>query len=259
MKVIAGPCMAENPEMMLEVAEKLKEGIKGLDIDLYFKASFDKANRTTADSPRGPGIDKGLNYLEYVKRQTGLKLVTDVHETSQCQEVAEVVDVLQIPAMLCRQTDLVVAAADTGRIVNIKKGQFLSPYAMGAIADKALAADEVWLCERGTMFGYSDLVVDMRSLDIMEHLGYPVIFDATHSVQQPPHGSRMKSGAENKYVETLAMAAMATHCISGVFLEVHPEPSKALSDGPCMLTPDRAIRLIRELYHLKAYLNGELY
>lgn len=260
MKVIAGPCMAEDPVMIQEVASELKEAMEKLPgVEYYFKASYDKANRTSISSKRGPGLIQGLKWLQDVKDKVGVKVVTDIHDRWECMFAAAIVDVLQIPAMLCRQTDLVVAASKTPCEINIKKGQFLSPYAMRAIADKAgreIKDGSVWLCERGTSFGYSDLVVDMRNFEIMYDTGYPVIYDITHSMQQPPHGERMKSDALRRFAPTVARAAVATGYLDGIFLEVHPNPNKALSDGPCMLKPAEAIKLITELYYLREYVNG---
>jgi 2-dehydro-3-deoxyphosphooctonate aldolase (KDO 8-P synthase) len=246
--IIAGPCMAEDPHMMEDVAAEMKEGLAKLNVDYYFKASYDKANRTTKSSERGPGLVTGLQWLSRVKEKHEVKLLTDVHEAHQCGPVGEVVDVVQIPAMLCRQTDLIVAAADTGKIVNIKKGQFASPQAMIAAASKSLS--KTWVCERGSMFGYGDLVVDMRGLKIMSDGGCEVILDMTHCTQRPPSGSKLASGAAREFAPLLARAAAATGYISGIFMEVHPEPRRALSDGPAMLTPGQAILVIKNILEI---------
>ena len=233
--LMAGPCVIESRDLIFEVAGQLCEITKELGIGFVFKASFDKANRTSVSGHRGVGIDKGLWLLEDVKKTYKVPIVTDVHLPSHCKEVAEVADILQIPAFLCRQTDLIQAAAETGRVLNIKKGQFLAPWDMRAVLEKARSfeAKDVLLCERGTCFGYNTLVSDMRALPEMESLGAPVIFDATHSVQQPG-GQGHASGGQRAYVETLARAAMGVG-IAGIFMETHPDPDKAFSDGPNMV------------------------
>jgi len=229
---IAGPCALESREMAMETAEELAAVARKLDVPLVFKSSFDKANRTSLTSFRGPGLDRGLQWLADVRERTGLPLITDIHLPEQAAPVAEVVDVIQIPAFLCRQTDLLVAAAETGRIVNVKKGQFLAPWDMRRPVEKLRAAGggKIWLTERGAGFGYNNLVVDFRSLGIMAETGCPVVFDATHSVQIPG-GQGSASGGQREFVPTLARAAVAAGC-SGVFMEVHPDPDKALCDGP---------------------------
>ena len=246
MILIAGPCVIESKEQIFKIAEYLKPYNKKY--EFYFKASFDKANRTSLESYRGPGIDKGLEILNEVKEKFGYKLLTDIHETNQVKKVAEIVDVLQIPAFLCRQTDLLVEAAKTEKIVNIKKGQFMNPEDMKYSVLKVLktrGCEEVsfenskkygvWLTERGTTFGYGNLVVDMRSLVIMRKFA-PVIFDATHSVQMPG-GARGKSSGKREFVAPLSKAAAAVG-IDGFFFETHYNPDEALSDGANMITPD---------------------
>ena len=230
--LIAGPCVIETKEMALAVAYELRELADSLDILVVYKSSFDKANRTAGASFRGPGMAEGLEILAQIKSETLLPVLTDVHLPDQVPSVAEVVDVLQIPAFLCRQTDLLQAAARTGKPLNIKKGQFMAPVEMNSVVEKARAAGGkfVMLCERGTTFGYHNLVVDMRSLEIMGKLGCPVIFDATHSVQLPG-GRGSQSDGQREFVPVLARAAIATR-IAGLFMEVHPDPDHAMSDGP---------------------------
>ena len=234
MFLIAGPCAIEGEQMVLETAAELQQVCRELDIPLYFKSSFDKANRTSSSSERGVGMTEGLRILAEVKQRYGLPIVTDVHESYQCAPVAEVADVLQIPAFLSRQTDLLQAAARTGRIVNIKKGQFMAPWDMrGAIAKCREAAptevSHIWLTERGSSFGYGNLVVDMTSLVRMREYGCPVIFDATHSVQQPSSQQGI-TGGNRELVPPLMRAALAVG-IDGLFLEVHPDPDHAISDA----------------------------
>ncbi|MGD0288451.1 MAG: 3-deoxy-8-phosphooctulonate synthase [Candidatus Binataceae bacterium] len=229
---IAGPCVIESAESSLRHAERLAAIARTTGVPIVFKSSFDKANRTSHGSFRGPGLDAGLRVLERVKRETGLAVLTDIHEPEQAAPVAEVVDILQIPALLSRQTDLVVAAARTGCAVNLKKGQFLAPWDMKAVVGKAEGAGNrrLILTERGFSFGYNNLVSDMRSLVIMRGLGYPVVFDATHSVQLPGAGGE-RSGGQREFVAPLARAAAAVG-IDAVFMEVHEDPDQALSDGP---------------------------
>ena len=245
--VIAGPCVIESRNDAMAIARHLAKVATSLDLLLIFKASFDKANRTSESSYRGPGLVEGLDILSEIRSETKLPILTDVHSPEQVPQVAEVVDVLQIPAFLCRQTDLIQAAARTGKCLNIKKGQFLSPHEMAAVAKKAreAGAEKIWLCERGSSFGYNILVVDMRSLDIMAETGLPVVFDATHSVQLPGAGGTHSSG-ERRFVSVLARAAVAAR-ISGVFMEVHPDPDNALSDGPNSLKLDDLEPLLHEL------------
>jgi 2-dehydro-3-deoxyphosphooctonate aldolase (KDO 8-P synthase) len=236
--LIAGPCVIESPELTLSIAKQLKEMTSALPVQLVFKASFDKANRTAASAFRGAGLADGLAVLAEVKRQTGLPVTTDIHESPQAAPAAEVCDVLQIPAFLARQTDLLVAAARTGRAVHVKKGQFMAPWDMRHVVSKLVNAgcQNVLLCERGTFFGYGRLVNDMRSLPMMRDLGTPVVFDATHSVQEPG-GLGSATGGNRAMVEPLARAAMAVG-IDGLFLETHPNPDSAPSDGPNMLRLD---------------------
>jgi 2-dehydro-3-deoxyphosphooctonate aldolase (KDO 8-P synthase) len=230
--LIAGPCAIESRGHALETAGALVEITGKLGIPLVYKSSFDKANRTSIDSPRGIGMKEGLAILAEVRERYGCPVLTDVHAADQCAPTAEAVDVLQIPAFLCRQTDLLVAAAQTGRAMNIKKGQFLAPWDMANVAKKVEQAGnrKILLCERGASFGYNTLVSDMRSLPIMARTGYPVVFDATHSVQQPG-GQGTTSGGQREFVPVLARAAVASG-VAGVFMETHPDPAKALSDGP---------------------------
>lgn len=233
--LIAGPCALESLELGLEVGRKTRDLCARLGINYIFKASYDKANRTSIFSKRGPGMELGLQWLAQIKEELGVPVLTDIHESCQAAPVAEVADVLQIPAFLCRQTDLLVAAAKTGRAINIKKAQFLSAWDMKSVLAKFHEAgnDKVMLCERGTTMGYNQLVVDMRSLVIMRSLGVPVVFDATHSVQMPG-GLGNSSGGDRRFTLPLARAA-ASIGIDALFLEVHPEPEKALSDGPNMV------------------------
>jgi 2-dehydro-3-deoxyphosphooctonate aldolase (KDO 8-P synthase) len=231
--LIAGPCVIESQQLQLDVAGQLKEMTTALGIPFIFKSSYDKANRTSGKSPRGPGIDEGLRILSEVKKQIGVPVLTDVHTAEEVPTVAAVVDVLQTPAFLCRQTDFMHAVARSGKPVNIKKGQFLAPTDMKNVVDKAREAsgsDNIMVCERGVSFGYGNLVSDMRSLAIMRDTRCPVVFDATHSVQLPG-GQGTSTGGQREFVPVLARAAMATG-ISGLFMETHPDPSKAWSDGP---------------------------
>ena len=233
MFLIAGPCVVESRQLVLDTAGRLKEICAGLGVPFIFKASYDKANRSSARSYRGPGRDEGLEILAEVKSSLGLPVLTDVHTAEEVAEVAAVVDVLQTPAFLCRQTDFIRAAASAGKPVNIKKGQFLSPWEMRNVVDKAREAsgqDNVMVCERGFSFGYNNLVSDMRSLMVMRDTGCPVVFDATHSVQLPG-GQGSASGGQREFVPVLARAAVAAG-ISGLFMETHPDPARALSDGP---------------------------
>lgn len=230
--LIAGPCVIESMQLQLDVAGQLKEITQELGIPFIFKSSFDKANRTSVSGFRGPGLDEGLKVLAEVKKQIGVPVLTDVHEYTPMEEVASVVDVLQTPAFLCRQTDFIQKVASAGKPVNVKKGQFLSPWEMKHVADKALATGntQIMVCERGASFGYNNLVSDMRSLSVMRDTGCPVVFDATHSVQLPG-GAGGKSGGQREFVPVLSRAAMAVG-ISGIFMETHPKPEEALSDGP---------------------------
>lgn len=241
---IAGPCVIESHALTLQIAERLKHLADRLRLPLIFKASFDKANRTSNKSFRGPGLQEGMKTLEAVKRQTGLPVTTDVHETAQVGTVAEVCDLLQIPAFLARQTDLLQAAGRTGRAVNVKKGQFMAPWDMKNVVAKLaeVGNERLLLTERGASFGYGQLVSDMRSIPWMQDLGCPVIFDATHSVQMPAARGD-KSGGDRRMVPYLAKAAVACGC-DGVFLETHPRPDEALSDGPNAIGLDDLPRLV---------------
>lgn len=229
--LIAGPCVIESPEHTLRVAEKLKEITSELRIPLIFKASYDKANRTSITSFRGPGLIQGLEVLQAVKDKFKIPVLSDVHETNQVELAKEVLDVIQIPAFLCRQTDLVLAAAESGRAVNVKKGQFLAPWDMEHVIKKIEFAGnrKILITERGVSFGYNNLVVDMRSIPILQKFGYPVVFDATHSVQLPG-GAGSSSGGQREFIPHLARAATAVGC-EALFMEVHPEPTQALSDA----------------------------
>ncbi|KGF71779.1 2-dehydro-3-deoxyphosphooctonate aldolase [Neosynechococcus sphagnicola sy1] len=248
--LIAGPCVIESLDLILEVSSKVLEICQKLGIGYVFKASFDKANRSSGSTFRGPQLDKGLEALAMVKSKFGIPVLTDIHESWQAEAVAEVVDILQIPAFLCRQTDLLFAAAKTGRVVNVKKGQFLAPWDMENVAKKLATAgcDRILLTERGSSFGYNTLVVDFRSLPQMAATGWPIVFDATHSVQQPG-GMGTTSGGQREYVPTLARAAVAVG-IDALFMEVHPEPNKALSDGPNMVPLSELQSLLQELMAL---------
>lgn len=264
--LIAGPCMAESLELLEEVVAPLYALSQELKFDLVFKASFDKANRTSIGSYRGPGLTQTLTWFQAIKaKYPGLPVLTDVHETIQIAEAAEVIDVLQIPAFLCRQTDLLVAAAQTGRAVNVKKGQFLAPENAQHIISKMVAASEekglkpnFALTERGVTFGYGNLIVDMRGLKVMSDLGAPVIFDITHSLQLPAAGGSGGeiSGGLRNFAPVLARAATASGYLDGFFLEVHPNPSKAKSDAATQLSIEQATVLLRQIiplwYHLKA-------
>ena len=250
--LIAGPCQMESREHALEMALALKEISVSLGIGIVFKASFDKANRTSAKAQRGMGLAAALPVFAEIRERTGMPVLTDVHEASQCAQLAEIVDVLQIPAFLCRQTDLLVAAANTGRVVNIKKGQFLAPWDMVNVAAKITESGNpnVMLTERGASFGYNTLVSDMRSLPIMAEIGAPVIFDATHSVQQPG-GKGSSSGGQREFVPVLARAAVAVG-VAGVFIETHPDPDNAPSDGPNMVPLAEFPALIAQLQRFDA-------
>jgi len=230
--LLAGPCVIEGEDFTLKAAEAIAKIAADCGVPLVFKSSFDKANRTSKDGFRGPGLDEGLRILRRVKDELGLPVITDVHETQQITAVAEVADILQTPAFLCRQTDFITAVVAAGKPVNIKKGQFLAPWDMRHVLDKALAAgnDQIMLCERGASFGYNNLVSDMRSLLVMRGFGAPVVYDATHSVQQPG-GLGGATGGNREFVPGLARAAVATG-VAAVFMEVHPDPDRAMSDGP---------------------------
>lgn len=246
--LIAGPCVIESESLVMDVAGQLAAICGRLDIPFIFKASYDKANRSSHGAFRGPGIEQGLEILSRVRAEIGCPVLTDVHTPEEIELARQVVDVLQTPAFLCRQTDLIQAAAASGKPVNIKKGQFLAPGEMKSVVEKAFAAggrDRVLVCERGTMFGYHNLVVDMRALDIMRDTGCPVVFDATHSVQQPG-GMGDRSGGQSEFVPVLARAAVAAG-VAGVFMETHPNPEVALSDGPNAVPLPRMEALLETL------------
>jgi 2-dehydro-3-deoxyphosphooctonate aldolase (KDO 8-P synthase) len=250
--LLGGPGAIEEEQFTVDMAVAIRDICARLSLPYVFKASFDKANRSSDASFRGPGLDEGLRILRRVKDEVGVPIVTDVHEAHQCKPAAEVVDLLQIPAFLCRQTDLLVAAADTGRPVSVKKGQWVSPAEMANVVQKLQAAGAagILLAERGTSFGYNNLVVDFRGLDVMRRLGVPVVFDATHSVQMPG-GLGNRSGGQRQYVPVLARAAVAVG-IDALFMEIHPDPDRALSDGPNMVPLDRLEQLLTELLALQA-------
>ncbi|HEX7813880.1 3-deoxy-8-phosphooctulonate synthase [Dyella sp.] len=248
--LIAGPCVVESEQLQLDVAGKLKEITGTLGVHFIFKSSFDKANRSSGKSFRGPGMEEGLRILGEVKRQIGVPVLTDVHEYTPMNEVAAVVDVLQTPAFLCRQTDFIQNVARAGKPVNIKKGQFLSPWEMKNVTEKAKAVgnNEIMVCERGASFGYNNLVSDMRSLSVMRDTGCPVVFDATHSVQLPG-GQGTSSGGQREFVPVLARAAVAVG-VAGLFAETHPNPAQALSDGPNAWPLDKMAALLETLLEL---------
>ncbi len=248
--LIAGPCVIESPALTEQIAGELKELTQRLQVPFIFKASYDKANRSSAKSFRGPGIEAGLKVLEEVRRAVGVPVLTDVHEDTPLNEVAAVVDVLQTPAFLCRQTNFIVNAASQGKPVNIKKGQFLSPWEMKNVVEKARSTgnEQIMVCERGFTFGYNNLVSDMRSLAIMRESGAPVVFDATHSVQLPG-GQGTASGGQREHIPVLARAAVAAG-IAGLFMETHPDPARALSDGPNAWPLGRMAALLSVLVEL---------
>jgi len=248
---ILGPCVLESRDLALAVAGRVAEIGQRLGVPVVFKSSFDKANRTSVDSFRGPGLDTGLSWLADVKAETGLPVITDIHGPDQAASAAQVVDVVQIPAFLCRQTDILVAAGKTGAIVNIKKGQFLAPWDVKPALDKVKTTGnhKIWLTERGASFGYNNLVVDMRSIPVMSGFGHPVVFDATHSVQIPG-GQGLSSGGKREFAAPLARAAVAAGA-DGVFMEVHPDPDNALCDGPNSLPLDQLEPLVRKLLAIR--------
>ncbi|KPN19922.1 2-dehydro-3-deoxyphosphooctonate aldolase [Xanthomonas sp. Mitacek01] len=250
--LIAGPCVIESEQLQLDVAGQLKEITSALGINFIFKSSFDKANRTSGTSFRGPGMEEGLRVLSEVKRQLGVPVLTDVHEYTPMDEVASVVDVLQTPAFLVRQTDFIKKVCSAGKAVNIKKGQFLSPWDMKPVVEKAKSTgnDQIMVCERGASFGYNNLVSDMRSLAVMRQTQCPVVFDATHSVQLPG-GQGTSSGGQREFVPVLARAAIAVG-VSGVFMETHPKPEEALSDGPNAWPLGRMRALLETMLELDA-------
>ena len=255
-KVIAGPCQIESLDHSLSIAGRIKNICQLYDLDYTFKASFDKANRTSGKTKRGVGIKDGLEILQAVKDEHKVKILTDVHAPEQAEQVANVVDIIQIPAFLCRQTDLIQAAARTGKTVNVKKGQFLSPYEVGTIIEKVTdeGNEDVMITERGTTFGYNNLVVDMKGLEIMKQFGKPIIFDGTHSVQQPG-GLGKSSGGNREMVAPLCRAAVAVG-VDGIFAEVHQDPDNAPSDGPNMVTIDMFGNMIRDLVNIRQVLTN---
>jgi 2-dehydro-3-deoxyphosphooctonate aldolase (KDO 8-P synthase) len=257
--LIAGPCVIESEALVLDVAGRMRELTAELGIPYIFKASFDKANRSSKGSFRGPGIEEGLRILAEVRRQLGVPVLTDVHEDTPLAEVASVVDVLQTPAFLCRQTNFIVGAAAQGKPVNIKKGQFLSPWEMRNVVEKARSTgnEQILVCERGFSFGYNNLVADMRSLAVMRETGCPVVFDATHSVQLPG-GQGNASGGQREFVPVLARAAVAAG-IAGVFMETHPDPARALSDGPNAWPLDRMRALLTVMKEIDAAVKSRPY
>jgi 2-dehydro-3-deoxyphosphooctonate aldolase (KDO 8-P synthase) len=248
--LIAGPCVIENEKLCLQVAASLKKTCASLGIFYVFKASFDKANRTSGKSFRGPGIENGLKTLAKIRDEFQVPVVTDIHTEEQARLAGEVVDILQIPAFLCRQTDLIEAAVTTGKIVNLKKGQFLSPQEMGRVAEKARLAGgkRILLTERGTTFGYNNLVADMRSIPVMKSFGFPVVFDATHSVQQPGGGGDKTTG-QREFAPVLAKAALAVGA-NGLFIETHPQPDEAMSDGPNMIPLGEMAAVLKSLLRI---------
>jgi len=255
--IIAGPDTLESEQLCLDVAGKLKESTGKLGIPYIFKGSFDKANRTSGKSYRGPGMEEGLKILQAIKQKIGVPVLTDVHEDTPLKEVAAVVDVIQTPAFLCRQTNFIRNAASQGKPVNIKKGQFLSPWEMKQVVEKATSTGnkQILVCERGFSFGYNNLVVDMRGLAVMRETGCPVVFDATHSVQLPG-GQGTSSGGAREHISVLARAAVAAG-VSGVFMETHPDPDKALCDGPCSLTPPMFDQLLKDVLAIRRALGHQ--
>ncbi len=245
--LIAGPCVIESPRHAMESAKRLQEIAEESGVALIFKSSYDKANRTSLRSFRGPGLLEGLKVLEKIKSRLGLRVLSDVHSVQEAKTAGDVLDVLQIPAFLCRQTDLLLAAGRTKKAVNVKKGQFLAPWNMDRVVEKIRETgnENILLTERGSSFGYNNLVADMRSLPIMRRLGFPVVFDATHSVQLPGGAGHASSG-QSEFVPCLARAAVAVGC-DGVFMEVHPNPAKAPSDGPNMITPQQLKKLLKQI------------
>ncbi len=254
--LIAGPCVIESEKLCFRVAAAMQKTCAKLGVNYVFKASYDKANRSSGNSFRGPGIEAGLNVLRKIRAEFDLPILTDVHSEQQIEAAAEVVDILQIPAFLCRQTDLIEAAVRTGKIVNIKKGQFLSPQEMGQVTKKAVGAGgkKILLTERGTTFGYNNLVADMRSIPVMRGFGFPVVFDATHSVQLPG-GAGDRSGGQREFAPVLARAALAVGA-NGIFMETHPDPDKGLSDGPNMIPLGEMPKILANLLKVHAAVKG---
>lgn len=253
--LFAGPCVIESEKLCMETAEKLVRMTENKNVDFHFKASFDKANRTSISSFRGPGIEEGLRILSKVKDTYNVKIITDIHEPWQAEPAAKVADVIQIPAFLCRQTDLLIAAAKTGKWLNVKKAQFLAPWDMKNVVNKIIESgnNNVMLCERGTSFGYNSLVVDMTAIVEMKKLGCPVIFDATHSVQKPG-GNGVSTGGNRDNVIYLARAAAAVG-IDGLFAETHPDPDNALSDGPNMVNIDKLGEILDQVMYINEYVS----
>ena len=253
---IAGPCVIESEEITFRIAEKLKAYSEKKNIPFIFKSSYDKANRTSVNSYRGPGIDEGLRILGKVKKELGLLILSDIHSSYDVLKAADVLDVIQIPAFLCRQTDIIVAASKTGKPLNIKKGQFLAPADVKNIIDKARSTgnENIMITERGISFGYNNLVVDMRSIPIMQGFGYPVVYDATHSVQLPG-GQGSSTGGQSEFIEPLSRSAVAAGC-DAVFMEVHEDPCKALCDGPNMLSLDGFFDLSVRLMEINRLVKG---
>lgn len=248
--LIAGPCVIESEELVIETAHRIAEITRAIGMPYVFKSSYDKANRSSINSFRGPGLRAGITVLRKVREQVGVPVLTDIHSADEAAQAAEEVDILQIPAFLCRQTDLLIAAAKTGRVVNVKKGQFLSPWEMSNVVKKLeeSGTSQILLTERGSSFGYNNLVVDMRSLPIMRRFGYPVVFDATHSVQLPG-GAGTSSSGQREFITPLASAAAAAGC-DGFFMEVHPNPDTALSDGPNMVPLQQLKPLLERLIRI---------
>ncbi len=257
--LLAGPCVLEDLDRCLYIGRTIKEIASRLGMPYVFKASYDKANRSAFNSFRGPGLEKGVEMLKEIKRQLNVPIVTDVHETCQVEKAAEVADILQIPAFLCRQTDLLYAAAQTGRVVNVKKGQFMAPADMRNVVDKLLegGCSRIMLTERGASFGYNNLVVDMRSFPIMRSFGYPVVFDATHSVQMPG-GAGTHSSGKREYVPYLTRAAVGAG-VDALFLEVHDNPDEALSDGPNMVYLDKLEEILKDALAINEIVRGKIH
>jgi 2-dehydro-3-deoxyphosphooctonate aldolase (KDO 8-P synthase) len=255
--IIAGPCVIESQDVVFRSAENLKEICERLKLPLIFKSSYDKANRTSLNSFRGPGIEKGLQILDEVKKKFAIPVLTDVHSSEEAERAADVVDVLQVPAFLCRQTDLIIAASKTGKPVNIKKGQFLAPHDVKNIIDKFVSTgnNQLTITERGVSFGYNNLVVDYRAFPIMKSFGYPVVFDVTHSLQLPG-GLGASSGGQREFAEPLARAAVAAGA-DGLFLEVHPDPEKALCDGPNMIHLNDLEKMLTTIANIKKAMTNE--
>ena len=256
--LLAGPCVLESGELALDIAREMKAICSRLGISYVFKASFDKANRTSLSSFRGPGLENGLRQLGRIREEVGVPVVSDIHESNQMEMAADILDLIQIPAFLCRQTDLLVAAAKSGKAINLKKGQFVSPWDMEHAVEKIRDAgcDQLLLTERGASYGYNNLVVDMRSLPVMRGMGCPVVFDATHSVQLPG-GAGGSSGGQREFIPPLARAAMGAG-IDGLFMEVHPDPDKALCDGPNSWPLDKVEPLLRQLLAIRAAVGEEI-